>query len=317
MPQIEHGFGLRPALKPSVNPAARSAWEPANPRSLSGERNGSRGHPAGQAGRPKPKPASDRSVPKADREQTDVNFASIVGLDSAGGWHILRVSPDGSVTADAVGIKVLGQFFSGDPGWAGGLPVPLAEKFFESRDWGASRALSRSWRRFALIPALATVAAFGLLVGLARRTSSSPADWTAAIGVVAAAVALVVLRRRVTLGFAALGASAAVVAAAVTGGPGALDEAGGLECLLTVGITAAGAVAAARVVLRHEPREVLGSAMGAWAVSGALAAVGALQVACGARSSLAHLLTFHLGGLLAVTAVALLAARRHAAPARS
>jgi len=150
MLQIEPGFGPGPALKPRVLPEARDAREHSIPRSLSGESNRSRGHPSGQVGALTPGPASNRGDPKAGRDQTDVNFASIMGLDSAGGLHILRMSFDGSVAANAAAVMVLRQFFSGDPGWAGGLPAPLAEKFFESSDWGTSRALSRSWRRFSV-----------------------------------------------------------------------------------------------------------------------------------------------------------------------
>ena len=87
---------------------------------------------------------------KTDSGQADTNFATIMGLDTAGGWHVLRVSLDGSVVADAAALKVLQQFFSGNPGWAGGLPTPLVDQFFESRDWGTGRILSRKWRRFAV-----------------------------------------------------------------------------------------------------------------------------------------------------------------------
>lgn len=83
--------------------------------------------------------------------QGDTNFATIMGLDTTGGWHVLRVSLDGSVVADTAAFKVLQQFFSGNPGWAGGLPTPLVDEFFESRDWGTGRILSRKWRRFAIV----------------------------------------------------------------------------------------------------------------------------------------------------------------------
>jgi DNA-binding CsgD family transcriptional regulator len=150
MSQLKGGFGSGLALKSSVGPGARYTRERAMYRSL--PRDGSRSHDrsSDQAGTLAPDPGSKRSNPKSDDDPIDVNFASIVGLDAAGGWHILRVSLDGPVTADAAAAKVLRQFFSGDPGWAGGLPAPLAEIFFESRDWGTSRALSRNWRRFSV-----------------------------------------------------------------------------------------------------------------------------------------------------------------------
>lgn len=147
MSQFERGFDLGSVLKSSKYSTFRSTGVHSSP----GESKRSRGGPPGQVGTQSSGPKTDRSEPKPEGTKTDVNFASIVGLDAAGGWHILRISLDGSVTADAAACKVLRQFFSGDPGWAGGLPVALAECFFESRDWGMSRALSRSWKRFATI----------------------------------------------------------------------------------------------------------------------------------------------------------------------
>lgn len=181
---------------------------------------------------------------------------------------------------------------------------------------GAEPARSRSRGRFSPTPALAMAAGFGLLVGLARRPSGSPGDWAAAVALALVAAGLAALRRRVTAGFAAVAASAAVLAALLTGGRGSLDLPAGLECLLTVGGAAGGAVAAAWLLLRHEPGATVRSAAGAWAAAGALTAVAALQVACQAHGSLAHLLVFHVGGLLAVLAVALLGPRGHGSPAR-
>ena len=101
-------------------------------------------------------PRHDRSLPWADRKPADVNFASIISLDSSGGWHILRLSLEGSVlSADAAAVKVLRQFFGEMPHWSGELPAPLAQKFYESRNWGMSRSLRRNWRSF-------TVVRFGL-----------------------------------------------------------------------------------------------------------------------------------------------------------
>jgi putative zinc finger protein len=184
---------------------------------------------------------------------------------------------------------------------------------------GPAREAPRSSRarwRLTWTPALAIAAVFGLLVGLARSPSEMPFDWVVAVGLATVAAALVAFWRRVTLGFAAIAASSAVLAAVVTGGRGSLDGAAGLECLSTVGGVAALAAGAAWAVLRREPGEELGSAMGTWAVAGALASLAALQVACGTRSSLAHLLVFHVGGLLAVMALAHFATRLKAGMAR-
>ncbi|MBA3910520.1 MAG: hypothetical protein C0524_11695 [Rhodobacter sp.] len=89
--------------------------------------------------------------PGADHASTDVNFASIQSLDSTGGWHVLRVSREGVVTGDVAAQKVLRQFFFDCPAWEGSLPAPLANAFFESRDWGLSRSPSRDWRTFSKV----------------------------------------------------------------------------------------------------------------------------------------------------------------------
>lgn len=175
---------------------------------------------------------------------------------------------------------------------------------------------TRGRGRFTLTPAVAMVATFGLLVGLARRPSGSPGDWAVAVALALVAAGLAALWRRVTPGFALVAASSSLLAALLTGGRGAVDLPGGAECLLTVGGAAAGAAAAAWLVLRREPGAILRSATGAWAAAGALAAVAALQVACRSHSSLEHLLTFHVGGLLAVLAAVLLVPRLHVGPAR-
>jgi DNA-binding CsgD family transcriptional regulator len=83
----------------------------------------------------------------------DVNFASIMSLDVSGGWYVLRVSGDGQVTGDASAMKVLRQFFADYSGWEGGLPAPLAQEFFESRDWGFSHLPSRNWRSVTTVQA--------------------------------------------------------------------------------------------------------------------------------------------------------------------
>jgi len=95
---------------------------------------------------------SERKIdPGAVLVGTDVNFASILSLDSAEGWHVLRVSRKGVVTADVAAQKVLQQFFGDCPTWGDGLPEPLANVFFESREWGLSRSPSRSWRTFSKV----------------------------------------------------------------------------------------------------------------------------------------------------------------------
>lgn len=89
----------------------------------------------------------------SDRRPVDVNFASILSLDSSGGWYVLRISREGGVTGDASAMKVLRQFFPGGPGWDGSLPPALAQAFLESRGWGAGRSPSKNWRSHTTVQA--------------------------------------------------------------------------------------------------------------------------------------------------------------------
>lgn len=205
------------------------------------------------------------------------------------------------------------------------LPAALEAALLAQFDgWARERATSTEAARapqrpsrLSLAPAAAAVLAFGLLLGMARSPSSLPADWLVAAGLLVVAVAVAVRWRRLTLGAAAVAAGSALLAAVATGGGGPLEAAEGLECVLTVCGTAAAAAGAGWALLRRRPDEELPAEVGAWAVAAALGALAALQVACGARSSLAHLLTFHLGGLLAVLVVAALAPRLLPRPARA
>jgi DNA-binding CsgD family transcriptional regulator len=97
------------------------------------------------------KPGVDGSDSNPGQNQADINFATIMGLDSVGGWHILHITEEGAVTADTAALKVLRQFFPGEPVMDGRLPSQLAGVFYESRDWGMGRALSRTWRRCAFV----------------------------------------------------------------------------------------------------------------------------------------------------------------------
>ena len=99
--------------------------------------------PAGKSGN---EPERDHEDSASHGGRTDVNFGAIVNLDSAGGLHVLRLDAEGSFTADAVAMKVLRQFFPGELGWSGGLPLPLQDLCFEIRDWGTRKVPGRSWR---------------------------------------------------------------------------------------------------------------------------------------------------------------------------
>jgi DNA-binding CsgD family transcriptional regulator len=96
--------------------------------------------------------ASASAAADAGRNRAeDVNFSTIVGLDSAGGWHILRISPEGLIVADTAAFKVLRQFFPDEVNWAGSMPRAFAAAFWECREWGLGRALIRASKSLTFI----------------------------------------------------------------------------------------------------------------------------------------------------------------------
>ena len=183
--------------------------------------------------------------------------------------------------------------------WAAGRSAPEVV--------GGGRSGGR--RSGAVVAALATLAVFGGVVAMARHPSHLPLDLGIAGVLVAVATVLAALGRRVTFGSAAVAVSAGLGAALLAGRGGALELSTGLECLLVLGMASAGSAGATWGWLRREPAERRRHAAGSSAVAGALAGVAALQLACGAHASLVHLMTFHVGGLLAMAAAALLASR--------
>lgn len=157
-------------------------------------------------------------------------------------------------------------------------------------------------RRFAWEALFALAGVVALLVGMARHPSSAAEDLLVAGALAAGAIGLGVLARRFTVRFAAAAVSAALVAAAVRGGPGPLAALMGLECLVIEAAAAVAVMGAAWLAFRRGARA---GGRGAWLVAGALAGDAALQLACAEQGSLPHLLTFHVGGVLAAAAVAL------------
>ncbi len=166
-----------------------------------------------------------------------------------------------------------------------------------------------SRRRLAVFAAFATLAVFGVVVAMAHHPSRLPLDLGIAGVLVSLAMVLAALGRRVTFGSAAIAVSTSLGAALLAGRSGSLDLSTGLECLVIVGLASVGSAGATWGWLRGEPAERRRYGAGSSAVAGALAGVAALQIACGAHSSLVHLLTFHVGGLLLMAAAALLVSR--------
>lgn len=159
-----------------------------------------------------------------------------------------------------------------------------------------------------VLPALGAAAV--ALVAMAKEPSHAAVDWLVALGLAGAAVALFVALRRLTTGFAVSAGSASLVAALLRGSAGSPAGLEGAACSLTEAAMALGAVVLAWLVVRRGPGALLRSSLGAWAVAGALVGDAALQLTCAERSSLAHLLVFHSGGVLVVAAAAWAWARR-------
>jgi hypothetical protein len=166
------------------------------------------------------------------------------------------------------------------------------------------RAEPRPVRRFSRWGAIA-IAGLGvavLLVTFANQRSRSPKDWIIAGGLAVAALAVSSVAGRLATGMVVAAVGAAIAAALVGGGEGTLAATLGAECLVTELVMAGMGATAAWVAVRRESRAVMRGALSAGAIAGALAADAALQIACPAHEALAHLLVFHLGGVVLVAA---------------
>lgn len=190
-----------------------------------------------------------------------------------------------------------------------GLRDQLLRQFIA---WHAARAAgeasipeaprTKGTHRFAweaLVAISGVVAAF---IGLARNPSRAAGDWVTSLALAAVAMVFAVMVRRLTLRFALAAVSASLVAALIRGGPGQVAVFVGMECLL---IEAAAAVVLTGAAWLVSGRAAASASLEAWAVAGALAGDAALQVACREHTSLAHLVTFHAGGVLAIAALVL------------
>jgi hypothetical protein len=146
--------------------------------------------------------------------------------------------------------------------------------------------LRREARRRRIAVALAACAAFALPVALAHHREASHGEAALAVGLAAASPC------------------PARALALAAGGPGATEAALGVECAATELCGAAVVVAAGWLALRGGT-----TSLGAWAAAssaaaGAVAVAAALQLTCPARGALAHLLAFHVAGVLVAAAAA-------------
>jgi hypothetical protein len=192
-------------------------------------------------------------------------------------------------------------------------PPPLPAGALERASLAIEEELRRESRRRALASAGAVCASFVAIAALARARSQSPLDRALAAALWAGAVVLAVAARRTSLLAVGAGVAAALAAAAVAGHGGPLAAYAGLECLATELASAAVVAGAAWLALRGGTTSPSRIAMAASAAAGALAADGALQLACPVRAAMPHLLAFHVGGVVLAAAVAALAWRRHPA----
>jgi hypothetical protein len=187
---------------------------------------------------------------------------------------------------------------------AGASPVAFPEPSSTPSRRG-ERGGARAWTA---VPAVgAALAAFAFLVALASHRSPSTADWAVALVLVAGAAALAALASRFSLGVAVAAIFAAVAAALARGGQGPLALSMGLDCLATEIGAAALVGGVAWLAVRRGPSARARNALAAAGAAGAVAADAALQVTCAASASLAHLLVFHVGGVVAVVVAGALA----------
>jgi putative zinc finger protein len=177
--------------------------------------------------------------------------------------------------------------------------------------WAAARPAlpepaARPARRFSPWPLLAGAATLAMLVAFARHQSRAPDDWLVGSVLALAALAMAAVAGRLAVGIVVAAVSAAVAAALLRGGGGELDAVAGLDCLATELAGAAVVGGAAWLGARRESRRVGLRALAAGGVAGTIVADAALQITCGAREAMPHLLAFHVGGVLLVAAVALI-----------
>lgn len=170
--------------------------------------------------------------------------------------------------------------------------------------------LRREVRRRVAASAGAACAAFALLLLVSRHRSPALEDRAIAAGLAVAAAALAAAATRWARAAIPAAVAAALAGAAFAGSSGQLGGGLGVDCVAAE-IAAAGMVVGAMwLALRGGSTSPARSAVAAAAAAGALAGDAALQLTCGERSSLPHLLLFHVGGVLAAAALGALLRRR-------
>ena len=173
--------------------------------------------------------------------------------------------------------------------------------------WAATRGAAPEPRRaprFAPWPLLAAAAMLLLLVAFARQRSQAPDDWWIGSLLAAAALAAAAVAGRFAVGVVVAAVSAAVAAAFAGGRSLAIQPGFSVDCLALELATAAVVGGVAWIAARGGPAAFARRSLAGGALAGALVADAALQVTCGARDALPHLLVFHAGGVAVVAALA-------------
>jgi hypothetical protein len=166
--------------------------------------------------------------------------------------------------------------------------------------------LRRERRRKTLASVVGVFAAFGVGLVLARYRSPSAHDWHVALGLASGALgcAVAAASRRLALLVVAGGPALALATAGATAGPGDVAAAVGAHCLATELVCASVVVGGTWLTLRRGTGVLGGRAAGATAAAGALAGLASLELTCPGRAAFAHLLLFHVLGVLAASGAA-------------
>jgi hypothetical protein len=112
------------------------------------------------------------------------------------------------------------------------------------------------------------------------------------------------------------GPALALATAGATAGPGTVAAAVGAHCLATELVCASLVVGGTWLALRRGTGVLGGRAAAATATAGALAGLASLELTCPGRAALAHLLVFHVLGLLVASGAAAALWRSPPQPAR-
>lgn len=159
----------------------------------------------------------------------------------------------------------------------------------------------------------ASVALVGVLATLlAKHHSPDPEAWMWAAVVAIGAVVCGVFAQRAALAAGAGGFALSAFTLLAAGRAEGELSAAGLDCLGVELLSAAVPSLVLAYVADRRGTRATASSYAAVALSGGLAAQGALHLTCAAHEVLSHLLVFHLGGLALAAGMAVWASRRFA-----